>query len=92
MDESKDKSPLVVQGEPDRAAVEIWGEVLGRLRAQVTDANYQTWLHPTVGMSWDGKVFVVGCPSAFLAEQLEQRMYSLIAQQIGDVVKSRRRS
>ncbi|MCI0439270.1 MAG: chromosomal replication initiator protein DnaA [Chloroflexi bacterium] len=58
----------------------IWDAVLGELQLQVTRPSYETWLKDTVGVSYEGGEFVVGTPNAFVAEMLEQRMYSLISQ------------
>ena len=61
-------------------AKQVWEATLGHLQLQVTRPSYQTWLKDTVGLaSHDGR-FVVGTPNTFVAEMLEQRMYSLISQ------------
>ena len=74
-------------GDADPQATKIWTTVLGHLQRSITRPNYDTWLAVTVGLDWTSPVFTVGCPSAFNAEMLEQRMYSLIAQTIEDVVE-----
>lgn len=58
----------------------IWKAVLGELQLQVTRPSYETWLRDTTGISIAEGEFVVGTPNAFVAEMLEQRMYSLICQ------------
>jgi chromosomal replication initiator protein len=58
----------------------VWEAVLGELQLQVTRPSYQTWLKNTVGISFSDGTLEVGTPSAFVAETLEQRMYSLISQ------------
>ena len=64
----------------DEQAKRVWDAVLGRLQLQVTRPSYQTWLKDTVGVEHGDGVLVVGAPNTFVAEMLEQRMYSLIAQ------------
>ena len=63
----------------------MWDAVLGQLQLQVTRPSYQTWLKDTVGVAYSQGNFLVGTPNAFVAEMLEQRMYSLISQAMGKV-------
>ena len=65
---------------------QLWAAVLGQLQVQVTKPNFDTWLKHTSGLSFQNGEFVVGTPNAFVAEMLEQRMYSLVAQGIEGVV------
>jgi chromosomal replication initiator protein len=69
-----------------RRAKDTWEAVLGQLQLQVTRPSYQTWLSGTVGLSHTGNELVVGTPNPFVAEMLEQRMYSLISQTVERVV------
>lgn len=69
-------------------AKQIWDAVLGDLQLQVTRPSYETWLKGTVGIAYVDGEFVVGTPNAFVAEMLEQRMYSLIAEAMERVTKS----
>ena len=66
---------------------QIWAAVLGQLQMQITKPNFDTWLKHTSGLAFDDREFIVGTPNAFVAEMLEQRMYSLIAQTIDAVVE-----
>ena len=61
-------------------ARQVWEAALGQLQLQVTRPSYETWLKNTVGVDHSDGHFVVGTPDAFVAEMLEQRMYSLISQ------------
>ena len=61
-------------------AQQVWETTLGHLQLQVTRPSYQTWLKDTVGLAYHDGQFVVGAPNTFVAEMLEQRMYSLISQ------------
>ena len=67
---------------------QLWAAVLGQLQMQVTKPNFDTWLKHTSGLAYADGEFVVGTPNAFVAEMLEQRMYSLIAQTVEGVVEA----
>lgn len=60
------------------SARDIWQRVLGELQVQVSKANYATWLKNSRGISCQGHTFIVGVPSAFVAEWLTTRLHSLI--------------
>ena len=64
----------------------MWDAVLGDLQLRVTRPSYETWLKDTVGVAFGDGAFVVGTPNAFVAEMLDQRMYSLISQSLERVV------
>jgi chromosomal replication initiator protein len=66
---------------------ELWEAVLGELQMHVTRPSFETWLKNTVGIAFRDGEFIVGTPNAFVAEMLEQRMYSLISQTTEHVVK-----
>ncbi len=67
---------------------QLWAAVLGQLQMQVTKPNFDTWLKHTSGLAYADGEFVVGTPNAFVAEMLEQRMYTLIAQTVEGVVEA----
>ena len=67
---------------------QIWDAALGQLQLHVTRPNFETWLKSTVGMGYRDGEFIVGAPNAFVAEMLEQRMYSLISRALENVLKS----
>ncbi len=64
----------------------IWQAVLGDLQLRVTRPSYETWLRDTTGIRYADGEFVVGAPNTFVAEMLEQRMYSLISGAVGRIV------
>jgi len=68
---------------------QVWDSVLGTLQLQITRPSYETWLKDTVGIGYRDGEFVIGTPSAFVAEMLEQRMYSLISQAMERVTSDR---
>ena len=61
-------------------AGQLWAAALGQLSMQMTKPNFDTWLKHTAGLSWTEQAFVVGCPNAFVAEMIEQRLYTMLAQ------------
>ena len=67
---------------------ELWAAVLGELQLHVTRPSFETWLRRTEGIAFRDGEFTVGTPNAFVAEMLEQRMYSLISQTVERVVKA----
>ena len=64
----------------------IWQAVLGDLELRVTRPSYETWLRDTTGIRYADSEFVVSAPNTFVAEMLEQRMYSLISSAVGRIV------
>jgi len=66
-------------------ARETWQKVLGELQIQVSKANYTTWLKNSQGISCQEDTFVVGVPSAFVAEWLTKRLYSLIRKTLAEI-------
>ncbi len=65
---------------------EIWLKALGELQTQISRANYNTWLRNSHGVSHNDGVFVVGTPSAFVAEWLTKRLHSLVRKTITHVI------
>ena len=65
---------------------QLWEAVLGELQLQVSRPSYKTWLKDTVGLSHGDGEFVVLTPNTFVAEMLEQRMYSVISKAMAKVV------
>ena len=70
----------------ERSPAVIWQAVLGDLQLRVTRPSYETWLRETTGIRYDDGEFVVGAPNTFVAEMLEQRMYSLISGAVERVI------
>jgi chromosomal replication initiator protein len=62
----------------DTSAQRVWEATLGRLQLQVTRPSFDTWLRGTVGVDLADRQLVVGVPTTFVAEWLEQRMCHLI--------------
>ncbi len=68
------------------SAQEIWQKALGELQTQVSRANYNTWLRNSYGASYGNGIFVVGTPSAFVAEWLTKRLHSLVRKTLSGVL------
>ncbi|MFH1560724.1 MAG: chromosomal replication initiator protein DnaA [Chloroflexota bacterium] len=64
---------------------QMWEAALGSLELQVSRPSYATWLKDTTGLSFDDNKIVVGTPSPFVAQWLEQRMSSLIETTLSQV-------
>ena len=70
----------------DRRPGAVWQAVLGDLQLRVTRPSYETWLRDTTGLRYADGEFIVGAPNTFVAEMLEQRMFSLISDAVARVV------
>ncbi len=66
-------------------AHDIWQKALGELQTQVSRANYNTWLRGTHAVSYEDDVFLVGTPSAFVAEWLTRRLHSMVRKTLANV-------
>jgi len=64
---------------------QMWEAALGSLELQVSRPSYATWLKDTVGLSFEDNKMVVGAPSPFVAQWLEQRMSSLVEATLSQV-------
>ena len=65
----------------------VWEAVLGDLQIQVNKANYETWLKKTYGLRFENGEFIVGVPSAFVAEYLDKNQRSLVEKALGAVIR-----
>jgi chromosomal replication initiator protein len=61
-----------------RNPTQVWQAALGELQLQVSKANYMTWLKDTQLISYEDGLFVIGAPTAFATEWLENRLQSLV--------------
>lgn len=78
--QGEDEFEIVDAGDivPDPVAEKIWGKALAELKANVTGANYRTWLENTRAISYKEKVFTLGVPNVNNAEYLNNNQRSLI--------------
>src|SRR5512143_1017664 len=65
---------------------QIWQATLGELQLQITRANFNTWLKNTEVVSYEDNFFVIGAPSTFAVEWLENRLHSLVKKTLTGVV------
>ncbi len=56
-------------------ADKVWQIALAELELQMTRATFDTWVRPTVSISWDQDIFVLGAPNAYIKDWLENRLY-----------------
>jgi len=57
---------------------QIWQAALGDLQLQMSRADFSTWLKDTVALSQEDGVFVIGVPTPFAREWLENRLSPII--------------
>lgn len=67
-------------------ARQIWEAALGQLQLQVSKANYSTWLKDTVLVSAEDDLYVIGAPTSFATEWLENRLHSLVKKTLISIV------
>ena len=69
--------------ENQEAAEAAWGQVLEALREQVPAPTFATYLQGTEGhtLDVDGGVLRVVCPSAWVAQAIERRLYGSVEKQ-----------
>ena len=56
---------------PSQSHEEIWEVALGELKANLTDANFSSWFQHTKSLALEGTNFVLGVPSVFAKEWIE---------------------
>ncbi|MBI3964958.1 MAG: ATP-binding protein, partial [Chloroflexi bacterium] len=54
---------------------QLWHAALGDLQLQVSPANFETWFRNTKAVAQDGDTIVIGAPTTFAKEWLEQRFH-----------------
>ena len=75
--------------ENQEAAEAAWGQVLEVIKGQVPALTFATYLQRTEGHALDvaGGVLQVVCPSAWVAQAIERRLYGSVAKQAQQVVR-----
>lgn len=66
-------------------AQSVWRSVLANLQATMVATNFDTWLRPTRGIECDGNTLVVGVPTTYGREWLEQRLAAVIRKTLSEV-------
>lgn len=70
----------------DQEGLPVWERVLESLQNIVTRPSYETWLKETECIALDQKTIIIGVPNTFVADTLQQRMYSLIYSSLRDIL------
>ena len=72
------------------SAKEIWKTVKGVLEVNTTinRANYETWIKDTEGVSFDGRLFIIGTPKTFAKEWLERHLSPIIRKTLIEVMRT----
>ena len=70
----------------EKKAAQLWKSALGELQLLVTRPSYETWLKGTSGVDYSNGRFLVGVPTTFVAEMLDQRMCPLISQVLERII------
>lgn len=73
--------------EPSPNAVGLWGKALEYIKGETTASNFRTWYQKTVGLDYDGNIFVVGVPNNFVAEYLAKNQISFIQRALSEEVQ-----
>ena len=59
---------------PSSPHEQIWRAALGELELNVTQSTYDTWLKPTHAIGFEGDTLILGAPSAYYKDWLENRL------------------
>ncbi|HLJ65785.1 MAG TPA: chromosomal replication initiator protein DnaA [Chloroflexota bacterium] len=63
----------------------VWRSVLSSLQETMPPANFDTWLRPTRAIECSENVLVVGVPTTYGREWLEQRLSTVIRHTLGQI-------
>ena len=66
----------------DEDARVVFEAIKASMRDKVTGSSFQTWLSNVVGVRMDAGIFVVGAPSEFVADMIDERMGTLLHREI----------
>jgi len=65
---------------------EVWQATLGELQLKMTRATFDTWLRGTTFLGYEDGTFVIGVPTAFAKDWLENRLKGLIKRTISSIM------
>ncbi|MCS7286579.1 MAG: chromosomal replication initiator protein DnaA [Anaerolineae bacterium] len=65
---------------------EVWQATLGELQLKMTKATFDTWLRGTTFLGYEDGTFVIGVPTAFAKDWLENRLMGLIKRTASSVM------
>jgi hypothetical protein len=67
-------------------ADQIWQATLRELQLQMTKATFDTWVKNTRAISHEGEIFVIGVPSAFARDWLENRLLTTVERTLVGII------
>ena len=67
-------------------ADQIWQAALRELQLQMTKATFDTWVKNTRAISHEGEIFVIGVPSAFARDWLENRLLTTVERTLVGII------
>lgn len=82
---SKEKDTSIINKE----AKEIWEKCLEILKEKVNKPNFDTWLKGTVGLLYQGTVFIIGVPREDIGKYLMENQRSGLENVLAQVTKKR---
>jgi chromosomal replication initiator protein len=65
---------------------QIWQATLGELQAQLSRANFETWLRNTQITQWDGESATIGASNSFAVDQLRNKFAVQIQQALSTII------
>ena len=68
-----------------RSHDDVWRAALGELELSVTQPTFETWLKPTCALGLEGDVLIVGTPSAYGKDWLENKLAAEIRRALSRV-------
>ncbi|MCW5851968.1 MAG: chromosomal replication initiator protein DnaA [Anaerolineae bacterium] len=68
-----------------RSHDDVWRAALGELELSVTQPTFETWLKPTCALGLEGDVLLVGTPSAYGKDWLENKLAAEIRRALSRV-------
>ena len=66
----------------DKVADKIWTQALVKLKEEILQANYKTYLEGTVGLRYQDGEFIIGVPEGYIVDYLRNNQQSLIERAI----------
>ncbi|HET7038121.1 MAG TPA: chromosomal replication initiator protein DnaA [Thermomicrobiaceae bacterium] len=67
-------------------ATQIWQAALSELEAQLSRANYETWLRNTQIITWEDDCATIGAPNSFAVDQLRSKFAVQIQSALSTIV------
>ncbi|MBM3135678.1 MAG: chromosomal replication initiator protein DnaA [Chloroflexi bacterium] len=67
-------------------AKQVWQAALGQLQLQLPKADFDTWLKDTAVASYEDGTFIVGTPTPFAREWLDNRLKAIICRTLTSIV------